>query len=159
MAQPRPPSLALPPRKLSPKVTETAYYDHMAQSRLPLGSPSGRAVRCERTPFPISLRHTRADAPPPWLSLWESCPMRTHSVSHILTTYPRRRASPLALPLGELSPKVTERASLPPMYVLVRKLTKHISANALRFPCSYDIPVQSRLPLGSPSGRAVTEGD
>ena len=79
--------------------------------------------------------------------------MRTHSVSHILTTYPRRRASPLALPLGELSPKVTERASLPLMYVLIRQLTKHISANALRFPYPYDIPAQSRLPpLALPLG-------
>ena len=108
------PSLALPLGKLSPKVTETAYYDHMAQSRLPpLALPSGElspkvTERASRLPMYVFIRqlakHISANAlrfPYPY-------------------DIPRSRASPLALPLGELSPKVTERGSLPPLYVLVR---------------------------------------
>ena len=58
----------------------------------------------------------------------------------------RNGAHPLALPLGELSPKVTERA-------VVKQRMERIGIDTLHFSCQH-----GEQPLGSPFGRAVTEG-
>ena len=78
------------------------------------------------------------------------------SVSHVLTTYRAAAGISLALPLGELSPKVTERAfprqCLYLSTMLENHLTKRIVAYALRFLCSCNLPRSHDLPLALPLG-------